>query len=149
MWLFENTGSREAPELAAGQQIIGPGSAFSNDPEQATRGMRAKICVTDYNGDGLLDILLGDFCSQRISPSPQEQERIAALQEKAQAALAEYSQLQKQLRQTKEQQARAELRKKMAEKLAEYRTAYEQIRVNRPLQRTYHGRVWLFLKKRP
>jgi hypothetical protein len=29
----------------------------------AAPGMRAKICVCDFNGDGVLDVLLGDFSS--------------------------------------------------------------------------------------
>ncbi len=146
VWLFENVGSRESPRLAAGRQIIGPGA--SDRPDKPRHGMRAKICVTDYNGDGLLDILLGDFCSWRPGPqslSSEQSERVAALREKAQQKLAEYARLARQLARAKDPQARATLQEQLQKTLTEYRQISSQL----PRSREYHGWVWLFLRKNP
>jgi hypothetical protein len=35
---------------------------------EPTRGVRAKVCVADYNGDGLPDLLVGDFTNQKRLP---------------------------------------------------------------------------------
>ena len=34
-------------------------------------GACAKVCVTDWNGDGKLDILLGDICGGHVGKAPQ------------------------------------------------------------------------------
>ena len=31
--------------------------------------MRAKVCVADWNGDGRLDLLVGDFATQKPEPA--------------------------------------------------------------------------------
>ena len=34
-------------------------------PQGAARGIRSKVCVADWNGDGRLDLLVGDFTTQK------------------------------------------------------------------------------------
>lgn len=63
---YRNTGSRTAPKLDSGVALI-QGRGFGDGTEQGADapGVRAKICVTDYDGDGRLDLLVGDFKSAR------------------------------------------------------------------------------------
>ena len=53
-----------APQLAAARELIPAGGAADED-EKRKWGIRAKICVTDWNEDGLDDILMGD-CGARF-----------------------------------------------------------------------------------
>ena len=58
--LYRNTGSAKSPELALAVQLVPPcaKSSRSQPPKEARRGIRAKICVADWNGDGLLGFVL-------------------------------------------------------------------------------------------
>jgi hypothetical protein len=75
---YRNTGTAEAPELAAVQILIptldpnAPPWGQPVKPEGAAADAkkskvphrsagRAKVCATDWNGDGKLDLLVGDF----------------------------------------------------------------------------------------
>jgi hypothetical protein len=51
---YRNEGTRSPPELS-GPQVLIPAPE-----ENDLRGTSAKICVTDWNGNGRLDIVLGD-----------------------------------------------------------------------------------------
>ena len=96
VYWYRNTGAAGAPVFAAAQQLVaahdGSGyEKFVDAGDPAAPGIRSQIAVADYDLDGKLDLLLGDFCST-ISPRPDlgDEER-AALQEvrDARAALAE------------------------------------------------------------
>jgi hypothetical protein len=66
--LFRNAGTRKGPRLEVGVELLPPqGSRFV---EERCRGaelcaMRAKPWVVDWNGDGLSDLLVGDFHDHR------------------------------------------------------------------------------------
>ncbi len=68
--LFRNAGTRKAPRLEAGAELLAPqGGRFV---EERCRGaelcaMRAKPWVADWNGDGLPDLLVGDFHDHRTA----------------------------------------------------------------------------------
>ncbi len=86
--LYRNTGSAKSPELAAGVQLVPQGQIEYGPqaPKEPRRGIRSKICVADWNGDGRLDLLVGDVATQkpdRPDPTPEEQ--------------AEYDQIRKEL----------------------------------------------------
>ena len=75
--LFENKGSRKSPKLASAVEIVPPSESMTSDdvPRDPRRGSRSKICVADWNNDGKLDLLLGDFSSQKPDlpePSPEK-----------------------------------------------------------------------------
>jgi hypothetical protein len=60
---YRNVGSASAPKLAAGGTLL-TASKMAHSPEgngNGGCGMRAKICVTDWNQDGKNDLLVGDF----------------------------------------------------------------------------------------
>jgi hypothetical protein len=54
LWFFRNAGTKEAPRLEAAQPIPLAG-------KPADLGMRLKLAVVDWNGDGLLDLIVGTF----------------------------------------------------------------------------------------
>lgn len=61
---FRNTGRADRPELAKGEELI-PESPFGFDlknarPDEGQWGARVKIHPIDFDGDGRLDLLLGD-----------------------------------------------------------------------------------------
>ena len=70
--LFSNIGSEGEPKFAKAEKIVSDGETTwgADAPTEPRRGVRSKVCVTDWNGDGLLDLLVGDFASKNpIFPS--------------------------------------------------------------------------------
>ena len=65
--LFANTGNARQAEFAEAQQLIPAGEVTYGPaaPTEPTRGTRAKVCAADWNGDGRLDLLVGDYATQK------------------------------------------------------------------------------------
>ena len=63
VFFYRNTGSAKAPILAAGVELITASGFQMLDPGAVPERSyaRAKPAVVDWNGDGLLDLLVGDF----------------------------------------------------------------------------------------
>ncbi len=65
---YRNIGTKEQPELAAGVTLVEPckDELKLSELEQPKRSARnAKVCVVDWNGDGLPDLLVGDYAYAR------------------------------------------------------------------------------------
>lgn len=67
--LFRNTGARSGPRFAKGELLVPPsdGSGYDLvywDDSEITPGIRSQVDVADFNGDGKLDLLVGDFCTE-------------------------------------------------------------------------------------
>ena len=56
VYFHRNLGTNKEPQLARGQLLDLKGPGFE-------RGYRCRIDVTDWNNDGKLDLLVGNFCS--------------------------------------------------------------------------------------
>ncbi len=56
LW-YRNVGTREKPVFATSEDLV---AAPDDKPESREHGQSAKICVTDWNEDGRLDLLVGD-----------------------------------------------------------------------------------------
>ena len=72
VYLFRNTGSKSDPKFEKEQILIEPhdGVGYSELLDRGQKpvpGIRSQISVFDYNQDGKLDLLLGDFCTT-VSP---------------------------------------------------------------------------------
>lgn len=64
--------------------------AFDRNAEGVRPGSRAKVCVTDVNGDGALDLMLGDYETIRL-PAPELTDEEKAEFEKLKKVQQEYS----------------------------------------------------------
>jgi hypothetical protein len=149
--LFRNIGSRTAPRLASAHVLVRPGEMGFGD--QATklvrRGMRSKVCAADWNGDGRLDLLLGDFASLKPDlPSPIAEEK--AKQDALRSQLAEvrrrYSEQVQKLYGPNRVKNDEELKKADTE-LKKVRAVLEELQAKLPPELEYHGWVWLFLRQ--
>jgi len=154
---YRNTGAidqqTKLPVFAAGhvlvpkaaQPVYGPGA-----PAQPTRGVRAKICVADFNGDGRPDLLLGDLTVQKPN-----------LPEPTAAQKAEYEKLQAQIKElqprydeaagkyftSRGKNMTAEEREKMQKEFMDVSQQMQTLRQKLPREYEQHGWVWLFLRK--
>jgi hypothetical protein len=166
LW-FRNVGSRTAPRLAAPQVLVADSPAAKKPGvplKEGQWGIRAKICVTDWNGDGWPDLLLGDY-SYVIGTRTQRPDVVSVEGQKAEKewqrltaayldanqdlqALAEppavETDLQKQAR-TKEVKVRQARLEQVQRDLAR---AQQWLEMDRPSTQT-HGYVWLFLRQPP
>jgi hypothetical protein len=99
VYWFRNTGKPGRPEFAEAVELVprhaGIGySEFLGAGESPRPGIRSQIDVADYNGDGKLDLLVGDFCTYvepRDNLTPKERaelERLRASQARLEPALA-------------------------------------------------------------
>ncbi len=81
MSLFRNSGGSKTPKLGEAEQLVSPGELTlgPTTPKKPTRGIRAKVCAADWDGDGKLDLLLGDFAAQNPdTPAPTPEEKVSA-----------------------------------------------------------------------
>ena len=77
---YRNTGRREAPAFAERRALVPPKTTsifltqYLAPDEPPGPGARAQICVADQDGDGRLDLLLGDWSTiRRLRPlTPEE-----------------------------------------------------------------------------
>ena len=65
---FQNTGTKTSPQLAEGVILVkkhdGHGYNLVRwNESEISPGIRSQIEVVDHNGDGKLDLLVGDFCT--------------------------------------------------------------------------------------
>lgn len=56
------------PELTKPVELVAAGAWGSEPGKKVERGVRAKVCVADWNGDGRDDLLVGDFVSGQTEP---------------------------------------------------------------------------------
>ncbi len=146
--LFRNDGIKGAPKLAPAVQLVGPGNAGWGDdaPAEPTRGVRAKVCTADWNGDGQLDLLLGDYGNVKPEPLPVTPEQ-AARHEQLRAELAkieaEFAPIAYDPPPADENETARVAREK---RIIELQSKIQQIRAELPKESESHGWVWLFLR---
>jgi len=66
VWLFRNTGTRQNPVLAAGVKVEADGKPIGGRDPQDPNPNPIAICVADWDGDGLRDLLVGRWDSLRF-----------------------------------------------------------------------------------
>ncbi len=166
LW-FRNVGTAAEPKLAAAKILVPPGPLPESDEEKAapdTWGRSSKICVTDFNGDGRLDLLVGDVSGRFTAKPPQsakerreEEEAIRRPPELMKAWAAVFQKCREALaaapgKTPPEKEAQAHeldrLRHALADAKTEIAAAQCTIEFYKP-QSAAHGYVWLFLRKAP
>lgn len=147
--LYCNEGTAKEPKLAAGVTLAPPGAIeYGGDrvPATASRGIRAKVCVADWNGDGKLDLLVGDFSNQKPVPkklTPEESKKIAEATKRRDAIMKDYHELSSKV-----------FGPNRPKDKGEFNNANEQMRLVQkelselqkiiPPEYEMHGWVWLF-----
>jgi len=157
--LFRNEGSAREPKLAAAQTLIGESPLGWGGDEKRARhdwGLRVKPCAVDWNGDGRLDLLLGDRCGsfqakpmQTDSEKAEERQandRLPELRRNWAAAFAEYRQLQAAPSENAAAARLAAARERMA-RLKDEIARVQEIQEHYQPGYQAHGFVWLFLRK--
>ena len=145
-----NVGEKGKPLFEAPRALI-PRSPRGYDPlqpgvEPKAQGGRTKVCVADYDGDGHLDLLVGDFASvlkaepKLTSEQIKQRDRLRAESDKV---AKEYSALFAEHRGDREKakQATAKLRQRLNE-------IYQELRPLVPGNDTA-GWVWFYKRKAP
>jgi hypothetical protein len=102
LW-FRNVGERGKPKLAPAQTLLPKSPVGWGGDAALGWGLRVKPCVVDWDGDGRLDLLVGDLCSS-FTGRPQQTAEEVGEEKKANDRLPE-------------------LRQKWADAFARYRAA--------------------------
>ena len=151
---FRNTGTANAPTLAAGTSIVPATESRSGraPSKEGRRGIRSKVCAADWNGDGRLDLLVGDFATQKPDlpePTPEqkaEQDRVRAELEPLEKRFGEMMQ-QLYGSGRKKKDMSDEEREKFNKEMQELQQKTMNLRQKLPAESEQHGWVWLFLRK--
>ncbi|HEY7427233.1 MAG TPA: VCBS repeat-containing protein, partial [Gemmataceae bacterium] len=151
---YRNGGTTREPKLAKGEVLIPPGKIEYDLDKMSTepiRGVRAKVCVVDYNGDGLPDLLVGDLSNQK----PNRPELTAEQKKKQETAKKELDKLQSEYgslvqkligpRRVKDEDEA----KKVTQQVTKLRERMTELRKDAGSDYETHGWVWLFLRERP
>ena len=149
---FRNIGTAKSPKLTAGQRLVAPGeSAFGpKAPKKPQRGIRSKVWAADWNGDGRLDLLLGDLATQATDfpePTPQQKAKYEALPQGLEQGRGALSRT-----------GRGKLfgpnRPKFKEECDTFEEEFQattkkmrEIESQLPPESENHGWIWLFLRK--
>jgi hypothetical protein len=171
---FRNVGTAQEPAFASCEMLVeksGFGFQFENR-KPGMWGARVKLCATDFNGDGRLDLLLGDR-SGSIIPRELTEEQEKTLEEaterlpkvsgeryllmakirEAQRAPQDdeedeepESEEEKQRQDEERQRKLQELQEELQQLAAEYDQCRKTIKDLGP-ETVRHGFVWLFLRK--
>lgn len=73
---YPNKGTKKSPLLAAGQVLVDAGQMMrSENNETHGRGSRAKLCVVDWNKDGIEDLLVGEVAIETLPPKSEGQRK--------------------------------------------------------------------------
>jgi hypothetical protein len=149
--LFRNVGSARAPELAAAEVLVTPGETSYGPavPKEPRRGIRSKVCAADWDGDGLLDLLVGDFATQAPDlpePTPEEKVKHGEIRKSLDAVEGQYRERIEKIFGSKPVRAKEE-REKIEKELGEISRRMQELRAQLPPDYENHGWVWLFLRK--
>ena len=151
--LFRNTGSAKSPKLAAAVEIVAPGEVGygADAPKEARRGNRSKVFTADWNGDGRLDLLVGDFATQKPDlpePTAEEKAEHERIRKELEPVREQYSKLIQKLRGRSGGRSRTqEEQEKIYEEMTKVSRRMSELRGKLPPEYERHGWVWLFLRQ--
>jgi hypothetical protein len=155
VWVYSNTapGGSGQTILAAGQQLLPATGDISGEnlPTGPARGLRSKVCAADWNGDGRLDLIVGDYTNQKPAPVAITPEQKAE-QDKARVEMEplqeRYGELVRNYfdRDTRIKMTQAE-REAQGKELGELSQKMQALSQKIPPEYETHGWVWLYLRK--
>jgi hypothetical protein len=151
VWLYRNLGKGKLPELAVGVQLVPPGkTSYGADvPKEPRRGTRAKVCAADWNGDGKLDLLVGDYATQKPNlpePTPEEKAEHDKLRKELQTVQKRWSELYEQIYGTKRLKEK-EKREPLEKEMRTVRERMQELHKRLPRESETHGWIWLFVRQ--
>jgi hypothetical protein len=150
--LYRHAGDAPATTLEEGKILV---TRYLHDEREIRPALKpggnARPCVCDFNGDGRLDLLVGDVSASVVTPeiklTEEEREHDAALTKKLDSLSAKFSALRKDLDGEK-----SEARAKRLDVLRLVSSRMREMR--RELYRpppetivTLHGHVWVYLRR--
>jgi hypothetical protein len=142
VYWYRNTGTNQAPKLAAAETLIPEqGEAPAAGGQPARSGMRAKVHAVDWNKDGKLDLLVGDFAYAQAQPALTDEQK-AQQESRRKAWMKEYTTLQQA-----PPDETTEARRARMKKTAELITRFKELNTEVNAQPEYHGYVWLYLRQ--
>jgi hypothetical protein len=149
--LYRNVGSAKEPRLAGAEELVPPGEVGSSSraSKEVRRGTRSKICTADWNGDGKLDLLVGDLAYQkpnRPDPTPEEAAEYERIRKEMEPISQRYGQLIQKLRGDARPKTR-EGQEELYKQLSEVGSKMSELRSKLPREYETHGWVWLFVRK--
>ena len=149
--LFRNTGDATSPELASAVQLVPPGERVSGRqaPKEARRGTRSKICVTDWNSDGRLDLLVGDFATQKPDlpePTPEEKAEHERIRKELETVQKRYGELIQKIHGPSRLRTKEGI-EQVQKQMEQVRKRMTDLRSKLPPEYESHGWVWLFLRQ--
>lgn len=154
---YRNVGSATEPELASREILIR--AEDDRDEKEFGEGSprpggRSKICVADWNSDGQLDLLVGDFSLAAAESKEEPTDEEKAIREQTQERWTELlMQYVKLLQASKSKESNSEGNdEKQKENLA---TAWSELQDAQTAMfsfgssqaQRYHGYVWLYLRQ--
>jgi hypothetical protein len=146
---FRNEGTASAPKFAAGVQLVkgsGHGAAGAGAPLQPTSRVKPHVC--DWNGDGVLDLLVGDYASL-TGPEPVLSAEQKAKKEKLEAEQSKIGQTLSALYVKSDNDPETltgEDRKQYEAVRARMTAIYEEMKPLRAEHKSA-GFVWVYLQK--
>ena len=149
--LFRNEGGggggARSPKLAAGVDLVSAaGNSWGRDyTPNPIRGARAKVCAADWNGDGRLDLLLGDYGNMKAAPrefTDEEKAEHERIRKELDPLQERYGRIREEMRGASRED-KARLLEEMTAALERMRELTDEL----PEEYESHGWVWLFLRK--
>ncbi len=149
--LYQNDGTKQKPALRSPVKLVSETKAVygSNAPKTVERGTRTKVCVADWNGDGLPDLLVGDMTEQKPDlpdPTPEQKKEHEKLRAEQSSLSKDYSSLVQKLFGSSREKDEQKL-KEMAEKFKKLQLRMAEIRKLLPVESETHGWIWYYERK--
>lgn len=152
---YKNIGADNKPTFDEAQMLINIKQyGFEKIPRENAPthpGSRTKVHVTDWNGDGRVDLLVGDvrWLYYTLNPlNASEQKELDVLEPKYKQALDNYIALANERGRygSKKQTIPEEIQKRYEDAVALHKTLSEQMRKYNREKTETHGYVWLYLR---
>ena len=154
VWFYRNIGTRTAARYAPGIAIVPQSEmSFGNPVKHGAApdrpGIRTKVCVVDWNGDGRPDLLVGDLWYEHSAGADLTPENKRRLEELRTTIGTLSEEIQALLDKQDDRSITGSARKSLTDqvvKLVEQRDTLAREREALAPSPAYHGSVWLYLR---